>query len=132
MSTSGRQTKRSRQFDHEVATLYDFIPYIATKTPAKRHEMARPLSESGRRIELRVKPKEKALLSRAAALRNEDLTGFILRTVMPAAAKIVEQSERLELSERDSLRVLELLENPPKPTAKLRAALKRHREIFGH
>ncbi|HEX6002155.1 MAG TPA: DUF1778 domain-containing protein [Hyphomicrobiaceae bacterium] len=94
--------------------------------------MARPLSESGRRIELRVKPKEKALLSRAAALRNEDLTGFILRTVMPAAAKIVEQSERLELSERDSLRVLELLENPPKPTAKLRAALKRHREIFGH
>jgi uncharacterized protein (DUF1778 family) len=91
--------------------------------------MARPLTESGR-IELRVKPEEKTLLSRAAALRHEDLTGFILRTVLPAAEKIIEQSERVELSERDSVRVLELLENPPKPSAKLRAAAKRHREIF--
>ena len=49
--------------------------------------MARPLTESGR-IELRVKPEEKTLLSRAAALRHEDLTGFILRTVLPAAEKI--------------------------------------------
>jgi uncharacterized protein (DUF1778 family) len=82
--------------------------------------MARPLTESGR-IELRVKPEEKTLLSRAAALQHEDLTGFILRTVL----------ERVELSERDSVRVLELLENPPKPSAKLRAAAKRHRKIFG-
>ena len=39
------------------------------------------------------------------------------------------QSERtvlkgLELSERDSLRVLAMLENPPKPNAKLLAAAK--------
>jgi uncharacterized protein (DUF1778 family) len=92
--------------------------------------MARALTESGR-IELRIKPREKALLTRAAALQHEDLTGFILRTVLPAAERIIERTERLELSERDSLRVLELLENPPKPSAKLRRAAKRHREIFG-
>jgi uncharacterized protein (DUF1778 family) len=92
--------------------------------------LARPLTESGR-IELRIKPEEKVLLSRAAALQHEDLTGFILRVALPAAERIVEQSERIKLSARDSLRVLELLENPPKPTARLRAAAKRHREIFG-
>ena len=92
--------------------------------------MARALTESGR-IELRIKPREKALLSRAAALQHEDLTGFILKTVLPAAERIIERTERLELSERDSLRVLELLENPPKPSAKLRRAAKRYREIFG-
>jgi uncharacterized protein (DUF1778 family) len=92
--------------------------------------MARAPTESGR-IELRVKPREKALLSRAAALQHEDLTGFILRTVLPAAERVIERTERVELSERDSLRVLELLENPPKPTAKLRRAAKRHREILG-
>ncbi len=92
--------------------------------------MARSPTESGR-IELRIKPEEKALLSRAAALRREDLTGFILHTVLPAAERIIEQSERIELSERDSQRVLELLENPPKPSAKLRAAARKHREIFG-
>jgi len=36
-----------------------------------------------------------------------------------AAREVIEEAERLELSERDSLRVLELLENPPKPNAKL-------------
>ena len=92
--------------------------------------MPRALTESGR-IELRIKPEEKALLSRAAALQHEDLTGFILRTVVPAAERIIERTERLQLSERDSLRVLDLLENPPKPSAKLRAAAKKHREIFG-
>jgi uncharacterized protein (DUF1778 family) len=88
------------------------------------------VTESGR-IELRVEPGEKTLLSRAAALRNEDLTGFILRTVLPVARRVVDEAERLELSERDSLRVLELLEKPPKPSAKLRAAAKKHRQIFG-
>src|SRR5262249_35131756 len=91
--------------------------------------MARTPTESGR-IELRIKPEEKALLSRAAALRHEDLTGFILRMALPAAEKIVEESERIELSERDSLRVLELLANPPKPSAKLRAAAKRPGAIY--
>jgi uncharacterized protein (DUF1778 family) len=92
--------------------------------------MPRAPTESGR-IELRIKPREKALLSRAAALQHEDLTGFILKTVLPAAERIIERTEHLKLSERDSLRVLELLENPPKPSAKLRRAAKRHREIFG-
>jgi hypothetical protein len=34
------------------------------------------------------------------------------------------QSERLKLSERDSLRVLDLLENPPASTARLTRAAK--------
>ena len=116
--------------------MYDFIPYNLSAvigTAEDSHcggHMARPLTESGR-IELRIKPEEKALLSRAAALRHEDLTGFILRMVLPAAERIIEQAERIEFSERDSLRVLELLENPPKPAAKLRAAAKKHRKIFG-
>lgn len=34
----------------------------------------------------------------------------------------IEHAERLELSERDSERVLMLLESPPEPNSKLRAA----------
>jgi uncharacterized protein (DUF1778 family) len=88
--------------------------------------MPRTASESSR-IELRVKPEEKALLTRAAALERLDLTGFILRTVIPAAENIIDRAERLALSERDSLRVLDLLENPPQPTAKLLRAAKARR-----
>jgi uncharacterized protein (DUF1778 family) len=78
----------------------------------------------GNRIELRIKPEEKAVLARAAALEHEDLTGFILRKVMPAARAVIDRAERVTLSERDSLKVLDLLEHPPKPTARLKRAAK--------
>ncbi len=61
--------------------------------------MARALTESGK-IEIRLRPEDKRRLTRAVALK------------------------RLVLSERDSLRVLELLEHPPQPNAKLLAAAK--------
>ncbi|MCZ8277186.1 MAG: DUF1778 domain-containing protein [Acetobacteraceae bacterium] len=76
----------------------------------------------GSRIEFRLPAEEKAMLARAAALMNMDLTAFILRKMLPEARAVIESAERLALSDRDSLRVLALLENPPAPTDKLRRA----------
>jgi uncharacterized protein (DUF1778 family) len=61
---------------------------------------------------------------RAAALKNTDLTDFVLQPALREAEAIIEAAEHLTLSERDSLRVLELLENPPQGNTKLRAAAK--------
>ena len=85
--------------------------------------MAREITEN-QRMELRLKPGEKALLSRAAALQRQDLTGFILSSVLPKAEQVVRDAETVELSERDSVRVLELLDNPPAPTERLIRAAK--------
>jgi uncharacterized protein (DUF1778 family) len=74
------------------------------------------------RMNLRVRPKQKAALMRAAALRNTDLTDFVLQPALREAAAVIEAAERTQLSERDSQRVLELLENPPPANARLRAA----------
>jgi len=74
------------------------------------------------RIELRATKEEKRLLAAAAAYERLDVTGFIMRAVLPAAREVVDRAERIVLSERDSARVLELLENPPEPTPALRAA----------
>ena len=74
------------------------------------------------RVELRLKPEDKALLARAAGLERLDLTSFILRSALPQAEKVITKAETLRLSERDSRRVLELLENPPEPGARLRRA----------
>jgi uncharacterized protein (DUF1778 family) len=74
--------------------------------------MPRALTESGR-IELRLRPEDKATLTRAAAIKRVDLTGYILDAVLPKAQADIVEAERLQLSERDSLRVLALLENPP-------------------
>jgi uncharacterized protein (DUF1778 family) len=86
--------------------------------------MARRAAEGNNRIELRVKPDEKAILARAAALEHMDLTGFILSKLLPEARAVIERAERVVLSGRDSLKVLDLLENPPRPNARLKRAAK--------
>lgn len=75
-------------------------------------------------MSLRIRAEEKALLLRAVALKRTDLTDFVLRHALRAAKAVVEEADHVRLSARDSLRVLDLLENPPPPNAKLRAAAK--------
>jgi uncharacterized protein (DUF1778 family) len=77
------------------------------------------------RIELRTTREEKRLLAAAAAHERMDVTTFIMRATLPEARKIVDRAERIVLSERDTARVLKLLEDPPKPTAALKAAARR-------
>lgn len=84
--------------------------------------MPRASIESNSRVALRIQPADKARLVRACALERTDLTEFILRNVLRAVDAVIDQSERVALSERDSLRVLELLEHPPAPNARLMAA----------
>ena len=83
----------------------------------------------GGRSEFRLPAEEQAKLARAAALMNMDLTTFILGKMLPEARAVIENAERLALSERDSLRVLALLENPPAPNERLLRASKVARKI---
>ncbi len=78
--------------------------------------------EDNSRMSLRIRPEEKALLLRAVALDHTDLTDFVIRNALRAAKAVIEKADHLRVSERDSLRVLALLENPPAPNAKLLAA----------
>ena len=84
--------------------------------------MPRIAVKNNSRISLRIPVAEKAILMRAAALRNTDLTDFVRQHSLKAAMDVIQEAERVKLSARDSLRVLHLLENPPVPNAKLLAA----------
>lgn len=86
--------------------------------------MPRTAVDDNRRMNLRIQPAQKAMLMRAAALSNTDLTDFVVKTAVRDAKVVIAQAEHVKLSERDSLRVLDLLENPPMPNAKLLAAAK--------
>ena len=86
--------------------------------------MPRIAVKNNSRISLRIPVAEKAVLMRAAALRNTDLTDFVRQHSLQAAMDVIQEAERVKLSARDSLRVLHLLENPPVPNAKLLAAAK--------
>jgi uncharacterized protein (DUF1778 family) len=85
--------------------------------------MPRTLANS-RRVELRLRPEDKAVLTRAAAIKRLDLTGYILGVALPQAEADIAEAGRLVLSERDSLRVLALLENPSGAPHRLTRAAK--------
>ena len=84
--------------------------------------MPRIAVEDNSRMSLRIRATEKALLLRVVALDHTDLTDFVLRHALSAAKAVIQEADHVQLSERDSLRVLDLLENPPAPTASLLAA----------
>jgi len=86
--------------------------------------MPRAAVEHNNRMALRITAEEKALLLRAAALRRTDLTGFVRQHSVDAARAVIREEDHVNLTARDSMRVLNLLENPPAPNAKLLAAAK--------
>ncbi len=102
--------------DWETDLVYGFKVYI------KENVMPRPAVDDNSRVALRVRPADKAVILRAVALAQTDMTTFILRTVLREAQAVIEAHERVQLTQRDSLLVMELLENPPAPNAKLRKA----------
>lgn len=85
--------------------------------------MPRVAVDDNKRMNLRVLPEQKATLVRAAALRHTDLTNFVLQPALREAKAVIAEAERIVLSERDSVTVLRMLENPPAPNAKLRKAI---------
>lgn len=85
--------------------------------------MPRAVVEDNKRMTLQLGPEQKALLARAAALKYTDLTTFVTRSALRETASVIEEAERTKLSKKDSVLVLDLLENPPPANAKLRTAI---------
>lgn len=83
--------------------------------------MPRLAVDDNKRMNLRVRPDQKTMLMRAAALKNNDLTDFLLQPALREAEAVIAAAEHLHLTARDSARVLDLLENPPLANVKLRA-----------
>jgi uncharacterized protein (DUF1778 family) len=94
----------------------------------KESSMPRAAVGDNMRLALRIQPEDKAIIMRAVALAQTDMTTFILRTALKEARAVIDEHERVKLTERDSRLVMELLENPPAPNAKLRKAARALRE----
>jgi len=107
---------KRRDSRHFFDVLFECVQLIGVAA------MPRIAVEDNTRMSLRIRAEEKALLLRAVALNHTDLTDFVIRHALRAAKAVIEEADHVRLSERDSLRVLDLLENPPAPNARLLAA----------
>ena len=80
------------------------------------------------RIGARVPRDVYATLCRAARLTGATVNQFLVQSALKEARAIIEREEMLRLSARDCNWLLALLENPPKPNARLKAAIKRYQK----
>ena len=110
--------KMARQF---LQPLNNFVACCTFSIRTKETAVPQIPVESNSRLSLRIASEEKSLLVRAV-LQHTHLTEFVTRTVVAEARKVIEQSERIVLTERDRAHLLNLLEEPPAPNEKLMAA----------
>lgn len=83
---------------------------------------------SDARMHFRTKPRIKEMIHRAAVLSGLDDSVFVMNAAYRSALETIAAHERTVLHQEDYAAFFTALEQPPEPTAELRAALKRSRE----
>lgn len=97
------------------------------ETPARTSRRARSKATPKREhLVARVSAQQKRLFERAAALRNQPLSQFMISTLQREAEETVRAQDVIALSLRDSEHFAALVLNPPAPNELLRSAMRRH------
>ena len=76
---------------------------------------------------MRVKPSDKARMSRAAERTGVKLTTFVRASAAREAERILREHQTTTLSKRDSRTLLQALDNSPPPTPVARDAVRNYR-----
>ncbi|OGA48003.1 MAG: hypothetical protein A3G24_05175 [Betaproteobacteria bacterium RIFCSPLOWO2_12_FULL_62_13] len=76
------------------------------------------------RIGARVPHEVYETLCRAAELSGATVNQFLVQSALKEAQAVIEREDVIRLSPRDWNWLLELMDNPTKPNAKLKAAMK--------
>lgn len=84
-----------------------------------------------KRLEARVTEREKELVERAAALTGRSVTDFVVSSALEKAEETIRSHQVLTLSARDSQAFALAVLNPPAPTERQLAAVRRYREFIG-
>jgi uncharacterized protein (DUF1778 family) len=81
------------------------------------------------RLVVRVSANQKALVLKAAALTGRRLTDLVLSSAQAAAEDVIGKHRTIELTSRETEAFLAVLESPPEPNDRLRAAAVERRRL---
>lgn len=76
-------------------------------------------------IQIRASAETKALFNRAAALRGQKLSEFMLESALHQAEETILDQRLFRLDEEAFGRLLDLLDNPPPPSPETKARFRR-------
>jgi len=80
------------------------------------------------RMQIRIDDFSKSKIERAARYSRKTVSEFVIANTMAAADRVIEEHDRVTLSDQDWDVFYEALTNPPKPNKTLKAAFKRYRQ----
>ena len=90
--------------------------------------MANAETAKQERMHIRLDTLSKQKLERAAAYAHKSLSEFVLGQALHAADEVIHEHETLTLNQADWEVFLDALENPTKPSAKLKKAFAEHKK----
>jgi uncharacterized protein (DUF1778 family) len=88
-----------------------------------------PPSEANARLVARIPPRLRKTIQAAADLQGTKLNQFVVQAAYREAQDVLERETILRLNREQTQRVFALLDHPPKPNARLRAAKELHRKL---
>ena len=83
------------------------------------------------RLEARITPEALAIVRRAAEIQGRSVSDFVVAAAQEAAQRTVAEIEVIRLSREGQEKFVDLLLNPPEPTAALKKAFRRHHQLIG-
>ena len=81
------------------------------------------------RLDLRLNPADKARINRAADVRGVPVSAFVRDAVLRAADEVMANENPVTLSPAETKRLLAALDEPFKPTPRLRRAMQQGRAV---
>jgi uncharacterized protein (DUF1778 family) len=93
------------------------------------HPMALALRTE--RTEARLLPEQKKRIERAASLKGLSISDFIVQHADEAAVRTIQLHTTWTLEDRDRDVFVQALLDPPAPSARMKAAVKRYRKLVG-
>ena len=91
--------------------------------------MATAPPEDKTRVTMRVPTELRQTLEEAARLQGATLNAFVVQAAFEEAQRILERESVIRLSRESAETVFSLMENPPKPNEKLKAAAKTFKKL---
>ena len=84
------------------------------------------LAQTGKRLTTRITDHVQEKLQAAADLVGATLNQFVVQAALEKAEKVIESESTIVLTRRESLRLLEMIENPPPHNEKFLQAQARY------
>lgn len=87
------------------------------------------LAAKTERLNLRTTSTQNTLIRRAATLKGQNVTDFVLSSAIDNAKRAIDEFEQMSLNMRDRVAFVDALLNPPAPTAKALVAAARYKKL---